>query len=796
MRKPLLFFLLLAALAQPGFAQICEPDVNVAKAWWPEQYNVWTPLGWPDHYFKAAVLYNGTVVITPGMGYKPHSKEWLNEDFQLSFCASEDGHTWPMPKAAAILREWDGGLGVQHWDKGHETPVLHTEFRNKEGFVLETRMFAHIHGEGDVVSALEPEYLWIRVAVRHLDSYYHPQRFKMSVLLSRLFLRHANFRKLAPDISIEPWKAVCDKALKIESSTVSGLSGWNVVDNEGKVRMGVFPGEGTGIEFAKALSSCYNLTLDFPEKEGAYVDLLFPILVDDLPSFSSEAAQGYDSALAQADAYWQSLRPETEAVFDVPETFITDALRQNLKFARILGEKDHVTGNYSYISGVWMYDAFWPTPGSMLSAMFMDPMGHFSDTERYSEVFAKLQGERKAPGASYSIHPGYFSTPSYLMSVDWLTDHGAIMYQVASHALLTGDEKFIERWTEPLVKACDFIMQYSRSDHKGIKGLLPAGWSTDEEVPVQSIWNLAWNYKGLSEAIRVLRKAGHPRAEEFEAFRKEFIETFRREYRKAAENGPRWTDRNGALRFRPPGELSVEAPSRLQIKGRPVGFTHMTDAFYLDGGPLCLVWAGLLDADDPIMVDMLDFFREGPNWDLHKPFAWSCDRPVLEHEISSCEPCYSWNAYHSWQKGDRQHYLEAMYSVLVGSISQNTFISGEHRHGIQGNMFAFPFGFGLARLTVIDDQLDKGDLHLLRFCPLAWLRNDRPSSFLKMPTEFGPVNLTVQLSKDGKTLIVNFHGDWRERPGKITLHIPPVPGLKKVSVNGKSYPASKGVVQL
>ena len=62
-------------------------------------------------------------------------------------------------------------------------------------------------------------------------------------------------------------------------------------------------------------------------------------------------------------------------------------------------------------------------------------------------------------------------------------------------------------------------------------------------------------------------------------------------------------------------------------------------------------------------------------------------------------------------------------------------------------------------------------------------------SILKMPTEFGPVDLTAQLSADGKTLEVQFQGDWRERPGTIVLHVPPVPGLKKVLVNGKKYAA-------
>lgn len=786
---------LLAAPCLPLGAQDAEPSVSLAKLWWPEQYNVWTPVGWPDHYFKAAVLYNGTIVVDPGVApsHKPHAAGWIGEDFQLTFCPSEDGHPWAFPPVPVPLREWDGGLGIQSWDPDHAAPLLCTEYRSKEGVVLETKAFAHITGGEEVKTALEPEYLWIRVAVKHVDEYYHPAEYRMSVLLSRLFLSHYDIGKYAPDIRVDPSAAPCSGPLHAVPSPDGELT---VEDGKGKVRLGVFPGKEEKAAFDMVSPGVYHLCLTFPAKVGSFVDLLLPALPEVADTFRTEAAVTYFGALAQADAYWQSLRPGTEATFDVPEPFVSEAIRENFRIARVLGQKDHATGDYSYISGVWGYDAYWPTPGSMVSAMFMDPMGHFDDTERYLEVFAKLQGARKAPGASYQMHPGYFSTPAYLESVDWLTDHGAVMYMAATHALLSGDQTFIDRWSEPLVKACDFIKEYSLSEHPGVPGLLPAGWSTDEEVPLQSVWSLAWNYKGLSETVRLLQRIGHPRAEEFESFRLAFKETFQREYRKASEAGARWADARGNVRFRPPNEFVIESGSRFQTDGRVAGHTFMTDAFYLDCGPLCLVWAGLMDADDPLMEDMLAFFREGPNRLLRSALPWSLDRAVLDHEMSSCEPCYSFNAFHSWQTGDRAHFLEAMYSILVGAISQQTFISCEHRHGIQGTQFAFPLGFHLARLAVIDDIITPGSLHLLRFCPQAWLTEDRPARFLDMPTEFGPVSVKAQLSRGGRQLDVSVSADWRTVPQEVIIHIPPVPGLKRVCVNGRRYRASRQDIRI
>ena len=760
-----------------------EPSADLARRWWPEQYNVWTPVSWPDHYFKFTVFYNGMVIASPAtQGWRPHSQKWAGRDLQLSFRASADGGPWAMPQAVNyILREWDGGLGVQHWQDGHAAPVLQTEFRSKDGIVMETSFFAHTEGGKVVVSALEPEYGRLRVKVKHVDRQYHPDTYYMSVMLSRVFLSHCDFGKLAPDILVTPASAPGLPAFSLQAAE-DGRS-YRLTEPDGGIRMEIRPGAGQTVTLSEIAPGQYNLCLGFAADEGSFVDLTVPMLATAPTDFQRASDLSYEDALAEADRFWESRVPASAATFDVPERELCAAVKSNIDFVPVIAEKDYKNGSYGYMSGTWGYDALWPTPGSFVGVM-LDYLGYGAEVDKYDAVFARTQGTVTPPGPAYRQHPGYLGSPRHLQSIDWLTDHGAILWQVAMHGLLTGDADFIARWTEPIVKACDFIVDMSRSEHDGVAGLLPAGWATDEATPQQAVWIEGWNYRGMYDAVRLLRRIGHPRAEGFEAFLKEFRETFLREYRKTVEAGPRWTDASGAERFKPSTTLSNEHGVH----------TFMSDAFYLDTGPLCLVFAGLMDADDPVMRDVAAFFREGPNWALRKPFPWSCDRPVLEHEISSCEPCYSFNAFHSWQLGDRQRYLEAMYSILIGAVSQNTYISCEHRHGMQGTQFAFPLGFMLARLAVIDDRISEGDLHLLRFCPLAWLTPERPARFLRMPTEFGPVDLTAQLSRDGKTLEVGFSVDWREKPGEVVLHVPPVPGLKRVRINGRLYPASRGTI--
>ena len=765
-------------LSAQGLAPLAEPSVELAKLWWPEQFNVWTPIGWKNHYFKFNVLYNGTLVCEPVWGgFRPNADPWRGgQNFLLTFRASVDGLPRPFPTDSLSTWKIDGGQGIQGWAKEHETPVLWTEYRSTDGIVLKSEMFAHITSNEDIVTALEPLYAWVRLSVAHVDPFRHPATYSMSVQLTKCHLTKNDYLLPTVGINVNPAKAPYPKQLASEAYTDNGLTGYRITEPDNKVRMIVLPTEEGRVTFDETSQGVYNLKVNFNAVEGDYVDILVPMLPELREEIEREAALGYDKALAMSDRYWNH-KPETAATFHVPEPFVNDALAQNIKFASVIAEMDHITKEYSYLSGTWHYDGLWMTPGSMVSHMFIDQMGYFDMTKLYSEIFYKNQGTVKPPGSLYQNHPGYFSTPALLRSIDWITDHGAVMHQLATHGLLTGDKEFIDHWTEPLEKACDFIVEYSKmTGHGGIEGLLPPAVATDDSVQTQAVWNTAWNYKGMLVTVRLFEKIEHPKAAEYRAFLTKFKETFVREYRKIAEEGPRWIDGQGRERYKPStGMTNAPIPTY--------------GPFYLDTGPMVLVWAELMDADDPIMVDVADFFREGPNrrlWIdvLHHTAG---DRPILIHEMSTCEPCYSWNVFHSWKLGDRQRFLEGMYSIMVGAISQNTYISCEHRHAIQGTLFAYPLAFYLAKLSVIDDQISYGDLHLMRLCPHAWISSEEETRFENMPTEFGPVNLKFRRSADGKTLNVTFNADWREKPNKIILHVPQMIGLETIVVNGQQY---------
>ncbi len=767
---------------------VSEPNAETALGWWVPQRGVWTPLGWKDHLFRFTVPYNGTLLCSPfGVLGKPHTQKYRGKDFQLTFHPSADGKV-PAPPATRTRRyKLDGGLGDQGWRDDMDAPVLYTRWPLEEGLVLKTEMFAHMMGGGDVTTATEPLFAWVRMSVDHVDPIEHPEKFSFAIQLSKIWYLQSGMAGLDEIAYLEavPELAVLDEAEYTSTSLSAGSNGGAGFElrQDDKVRLQVLPGGDGAVTLSESADGkSYVMQVEFPVKEGAYVDMLVPMLPEPADVFAAEAALGYDGALAEANAYW-SKKPETAATIHTPEKYINEALRRNIQFAEVVAELNPENGEYSFLSGSYGYDALWSTPTSMISHMFLDLLGYHDVVEKHIDLYKENQGTIKPPGESYEMDPGYLSTPKSLTSLDWLGDHGAIMEILSRHALLTGKQEFIDYWIDPILKACDFIKKSTAAtDHAGAQGIMPPAIATDSLVSVQAIWTQVWSYKGLDTSVRLLKEIDHPRAAEFEKVAADFKTNFNKGFEAKIAERPTWKHPNGET-FPVLPDFLLAPPER-----------HIyDDAFLLDTGPLSLPWAGLFEASDPRMVAFGDYFRVGPPAKLWGPRSSSIARAILMHEISSCEPCYSWNIVNSWKTGDREKFLEGMYALFTGAISPQTFINCEHRNNMYGTVFVAPLMTWCMRQAVLDDQLEPGKLNLLRMCPLAWISTTEDTVFENMPTEFGPVDLRWRLSEDRKTLNVSFAGRWRKEPGEILLHTPPVPGLSAIVVNGTSHPAGKPV---
>lgn len=771
-----------------------EANFEIAKNWWPPLRNVWTPVGVKNHPFRFTILYNGTIIAEthplramPSGAIKEYLNPYIGQGVQLTLTPSFDGSIPPeIHHSYQLSSRPDGGVGMQGWVDEHAAPILWTRWPmnhlfGSSGVVVREEVFAHTPGGKPVETGKEPLYLWVRLSVEHVDPFEaSPNAIMMIHIGNPDMMQRSMWHE--ENLTVHPERRIYPRVLKRDTYQKGPLSCCRLVEPDGKVRLVGMMAAGSAMLSERTEGSRdYYLKVEMPAVKGTHVDLLVPMIPGEADAVRAEADLGYDAALAESDQYW-SQRPATAAVVDTPEAQVNNAVRRMVEMAQVISETNPENGDRAMLTGNWNYDTLWPTPTCMAAHMLLDHLGYHDFVADNLEIFRKYQGSTKPPGEAYSLHPGYLGAPKQLSSIDWLTDHGAVLHAMSQNALLSGDQQIIEQSLESILKGCEFLRDARRnSKHDGVQGVLPPAVSTDTGVPTQAVWNIAWNYKGLDSAVRLLRRIGHPSADEYAAEAREYKEVFVKAFRERTSTMPTWVDGAGVERHVVPTGLSGQ-----EILGHP---------FFLDAGPLVLVYAGLLDADDPLIKDSLAYYRDGPAVKLYDPRGNMHQRAILTHEISTCEPCYSFNILCSWQSGDRERFLEGVYGLLAGALSQQTFSGCEHRHGIWSLPAPGALMFYAMKLSVIDDELHGDELHLLRLVPMAWVTSDHLTRFENIATEFGPVDLKFKLSKDAKSLDVTIAGDWRDKPGRVVLHTPPVPGLSTIVVNGKEHPAS-GEIEL
>src|SRR5690606_3484121 len=111
-----------------------EPNVALAKLWWPDQRNVWTPIGWKANFFRFNVLYNGTIISEPfsNLSARKNAAKFKGDDFLVSFTPWPDINVPDLPATQTPQWTRDGGHGQQGWKEGTATPVLWTDFLLQE----------------------------------------------------------------------------------------------------------------------------------------------------------------------------------------------------------------------------------------------------------------------------------------------------------------------------------------------------------------------------------------------------------------------------------------------------------------------------------------------------------------------------------------------------------------------------------------------------------------------------------------------------------------------------------------
>ena len=768
----------------PTFAKACEQ--------WLDIENIWTTLGWPDHIHNFNVLWNGGILAMPDCGGR--AKKWAGKGARVSII--------PVWTTGIIYSQggWlhDDNSVLQGWNKGY-APVLWSEYAS-DGVISRSEVFAYLDGGEASRTGAEPLYAWLRLRVTgHVGGLPQEKRTGFNVMVEGIKGFAGMTRR--NNIEIDP-DTRYPQRLRASAKNYSRRSGLTLIEKGNRVRIGIVPGQDCRVDYSPAAPegripfaqrAWHRLLITVENRVGAHVDVLLPIAPMDKHDYAAVACRGYDAALKETTRYWRRRLKRT--VISVPESPINEAIFNSVRFSHMLTERDPATGKLCKINGSWTYNALWATPGAMDLTMLLDTLGYHDRVADYLEIFRDEQGTVTPPGlpfnwgmplldpqqdkGAYRLHHGYLSPPARYKAIDWLSDNGAILYALAMHGLLSNDKTYISRFIDTILRSCEWIRDArATSGHEGYAGVLPPAVSSDIGTAVQSVWGVGWNYLGLRKAVKLLRRIGHPRAAEFESERRAFQKEFLAAFRDHVAGMQTWRDGSGKRRKVVPATLYSDS------------HLEMRHAFFLDAGALFMVFCGLMRANDPIMKDSLAWFRNGPQLATLRRESDCWQVPGLIHEMSSCEPCYSWNLFHSLQSGDREHFLEGLYSLYAGGLSRKTWTSCETRGGVTGNVFTAPLPIYLSRLALLDDTWKEDELHLLRMAPPEWLKH--PGLKLdRIPTEHGPVSLEAGLSKNGTRLDISYEPKFFAAPKRVLLHVPRLPGLKETRLNGKRLKGSR-----
>jgi hypothetical protein len=735
------------AAASEAATKNAEPNLNAALSWFPDftaiagPNKVWTPVGWKDHTWLFNVLLDGS--ITPG-GTTDHTSLFHVLDDGSIQPAPRHDLTFPLAESKCgrltIVPLVDGrpacGLpSNQGWVDCH-APVLWMEW-GKDGHQWRYEFFAHLLGGQEAVKGDEPLFGRLRLSVRMGQAVAKPTKISFA-LTGRLAAK-------VPAVAEQPLPA----------------AGWQLTDGAGKVILGIAGGQNGTFALIPDQPQKMDFTLVVSPQiqPDGHVDLIFPAPERERAAYDRETQLSYADALREANAFWSRV-PPTAACIDTPEPLLNQVLRQALKYREIITTRNAATGDYYAILGSYQYRGCWAEAIARESVWLLEWMGYHAANEKYLRTFFATQGAVAPPGKVYPRHPGYLAAPRFVKAVDWLNDHGALLYDICSHALLTGDKEFLRNHTDAIVKACDFIKDARAIKHDGVPGIMPLARAADSIV-AQAIWADAWTYKGLITAVRLLRKIHHPRAEEFAVEAQAYREAIARAIRNASASVPPFTHNGKTIPFVPRCVFPKDALNDRVLWN------------WFDTGATSLVFAGVLPPNDPIIQADMEYAHI---------------QNLLSHEVCLSEPDYSWNLFQAHAAGDRARFIEGMYGILAYSVSRRTFIATEGAAcgWTTGQIRPISNVASAVRLAVVDDQIAENELHLLRLCPLAWLRPDYLTRFENMPTEFGPVTLKLTLQGDSKTLKVLYEPKYRERPAKVVLHIPPVAGLNRIVLNDKT----------
>ncbi len=421
-----------------------------------------------------------------------------------------------------------------------------------------------------------------------------------------------------------------------------------------------------------------------------------------------------ESLRRRAVEYWNKAGLPFDRIV-VPDKGIQSLLDASIRHLYQL--RDSSQGFPMTLGGPSCYRSLWIVDAAFAS----DALAYLGETDTARQTIEELLKKQNKDGGFMLIGGHWKET-------------GIMLWVITQHARLTGDRKWLTKQWAKIELAFEYVRRTRKateSDPKALNyRLLPDGFSDGGlagQYPEYS--NIYWTLAGLRAACDAA--TWMDKSAQADAWRKEyedFLATFRRAAQRDMKTDPRGF-RYLSVRMRDDENV---APQKAQW-----AFLHA-------------VFPGkVFAADDPLVAGNLAMLNANRRQGMVYGTGWMNDG-IWTYFGSFMAHAYLWN-------GDGRRAARLLYAF--GNHASPLFCWREEQQ-LKGKgdlvLGDMPHGWAnseiirLVRHLLVLERND--ELHLCEGLPRAWLQPGQTVHLHEMPTEYGPLSLSIETSADGQSV--------------------------------------------
>ena len=498
---------------------------------------------------------------------------------------------------------------------------------------------------------------------------------------------------------------------------------------------------------------------------------------------------GADTLLQKTQSYWNRILSEGMQI-DIPEPMLLNVIRASVVHCLLAARNEDCGERVSPWIGS---DRYGPLESeSQAIIVGLDEMGMSDFARRGLEFFLVRYNDKGLLTTGYT-----------------LTGTGQHLNSMARHFALTGDEKWMEKASPTIVKACGWIVsQVEKTKKKDVfgnnvyyYGLFPPGVIADwARYRFDSMLNVKF-YFGLKTSADALEKLGNPKAKEIAEKADEFKGDFFRAYKWSQAKSPLQRIGNAGWQMYDPAIIGC--------------FGMVGDIFKCEDGNRAwsadrsigveLIFQGLIDAAaSPEKEAMLcqseeTLFLHAGHGDYPEE-ATKADWFSLGG-FEKMQPYYCRSAAVYAMLDDVKPFIRSYFNPIGALLDTENLSFWEHFNNQGGWNKTHETGWFLQQSRAMFVTERGNELWLAPFVTTGWMDDGEVVEIKNAPSNFGRVSYKITSHvKDGFIeAVVEMPSRCKADGVVIRLRHPQEKKMKAVTVNGKEYKdfdAEKEIVRL